>query len=258
MIEIGELPGGQDISLSRGKSADGAVIVGVSGSAAGREAFRWSASDGMLGLGDLPGGDFSSTALNCSADGSVAVGFSSSQANSPYEAFRWTSSGGMQGLGDLPGGDFSSTASAISADGQVVVGASAVGFSTHAFAWTSESGMIDLGVVAGSSSSGAQDVSGDGSVIVGQSDSARAFIWDQAHGMRDLQLVISQEYGIDLTGWRLGAASAISDDGFTIAGNGEFNGQQRGWVFHVPEPQTCVLLIAFACVLIVGRRTTAA
>ncbi len=36
-----------------GLSADGSVVVGVSNSASGTEAFRWTAGGGMVGLGDL-------------------------------------------------------------------------------------------------------------------------------------------------------------------------------------------------------------
>ncbi|MFG6094761.1 hypothetical protein SPB21_05900 [Leptothoe sp. ISB3NOV94-8A] len=49
---------------------------------------------------------------------------------------------------------------------------------------------------------------------------AGAFIWDAVNGMRSLQAVFTDEFGLDLTGWKLGAATGISDDGLTIVGTG--------------------------------------
>ena len=46
---------------------------------------------------------------------------------------------------------------------------------------------------------------------------AAAFIWDQAHGMRNLRTVPASDYRVDLTGWQLVTATDISADGLTIA-----------------------------------------
>ena len=73
---LGDLPGGQLNSVSPAISADGSVVVGLSNSAFGFEAFRWAGGDGMMGLGDLSGGTFYSVATATSADGSVVVGVS--------------------------------------------------------------------------------------------------------------------------------------------------------------------------------------
>ena len=54
-------------------SANGSVVVGISDSASGFEAFRWTKAGGMVGLGFLPG-DVESDAFGVSADGSVIVG----------------------------------------------------------------------------------------------------------------------------------------------------------------------------------------
>ena len=65
MVGLADLPGGESFSEAFGISADGAVVVGLSRSAASGslyEAFRWTESEGMVGLGDLPGGAFHSTA----------------------------------------------------------------------------------------------------------------------------------------------------------------------------------------------------
>ena len=99
----------------------------------------------------------------------------------------------FMGIGDLPGGWFESHALAISADGSVVVGAS------H----SSAKSTIDTG----------------------------AFIWDAVNGMRSLQTIFTDEFGLDLTGWKLGAATGISDDGLTIVGTGiNPEGNVEGWI----------------------------
>ncbi|HSJ98753.1 MAG TPA: hypothetical protein VLC53_16880, partial [Myxococcota bacterium] len=53
---LGNLPGG-NWSSAADVSSDGSVVVGWSMVAGAKEAFRWTAAEGMVGLGDLPGGD---------------------------------------------------------------------------------------------------------------------------------------------------------------------------------------------------------
>ena len=61
--------------------------------------------------------------------------------------------------------------------------------------------------------------------------------------MRNLRDVLSGDFGLDLTGWQLIAASAITPDGRTIVGTG-FNsdGNQEAWIATIPEPGSLVLL----------------
>jgi probable HAF family extracellular repeat protein len=148
---LGDLPGGVFGSAAYEVSADGSVVVGLSWSANGQEAFRWTQQTGMVGLGDLPGGYFSSGASGVSADGSVVVG--SSRSASGGEAFRWTQQTGMVGLGDLPGGGFQSDAYGVSGDGSVVVGFSQSANNREAFRWTQATGMVGLGYLSGNISS---------------------------------------------------------------------------------------------------------
>lgn len=127
-LGLGDLSGGYFNSSAYGVSADGSVVVGLSNSANGDQAFRWTQSGGMVGLGDLPGGGFSSYAKGVSADGAVVVG--DSWDASGREAFRWTQSGGMQSVADwlaaagvaVPVGWSLDYATGISADGSVIVG----------------------------------------------------------------------------------------------------------------------------------------
>ena len=53
-----------------GISGDGTVVVGHSSSAFGKEAFRWTEAEGMIGLGGLPA-ENKSEANAISADGSI-------------------------------------------------------------------------------------------------------------------------------------------------------------------------------------------
>jgi probable HAF family extracellular repeat protein len=265
IVGLGYLPGGEEFSEAMGISHDGAVIVGTSRSSAGFEAFRWTEQTGMVGLGDLPGGEFRSWALDVSARGSVVVGFSSSASGN--EAFRWTAQTGMLGLGDLPGGAFYSTAFGVNDDGSTIVGHSSSANSEglgEAFLWTESQGMIGLGELPGGRfESHANAASADGSVVVGWglTESAAggrpqaAFIWDAQHGMRELQEVLVDEYGLNLDGWDLSSATDISADGLTIVGYA-FD-RPRGynaWVARIPEPATALPLAAALWLLAWHRR----
>jgi probable HAF family extracellular repeat protein len=209
----------------------------------------------FLGLGDLPGGSSFSRAWGVSADGSVVVGFDSAAAG--FEAFRWTEAGGMAGLGDLPGGSFGSWARSVSADGSTVIGVGHSENGSEAFRWTEAGGMVGLGDPPGGFASEAYGVSADGSVIVGYGQFASgfhfdAFIWDATNGMRSLFDVLTGEFGLDLTGWTLTAATAVSADGLTIVGYGTNpQGVLEAWVasiardpVSVGEPGSLALLAA--------------
>jgi probable HAF family extracellular repeat protein len=248
MIGLGELPGGDVLSFANAVSGDGAVVIGESSSTLSGptrgEAFRWTLTNGIVGLGDLPGGNFDSHAYAVSADGAVVVGYSSS--SNGNEAFRWSSTSGMMPLGDLAGGVFNSIAYAISADGSTIVGYGGTATTTHeAFRWTAGSGLAALGFVPCDTWSIARTVSGNGSIIVGDPQSSSGdcvFIWDAPHGIRRLRDVLINDYGLDISGWTLRRAQAISADGTTIVGYGiNPSGQTEGWIANLAPP-----LLAFS------------
>jgi probable HAF family extracellular repeat protein len=226
----------------------------------GYEAFRWTASGGMVGLGMLPGAT-RSLAYGVSGDGLVVVG-QSGGVRIAGEAFRWTADGGMVGLGAFPTpwGPDQSVAYDVSADGSVVVGQSGGLFAfAHAFRWTADGGMVDLGKVPGAGSTSiAYGVSANGSVVVGRNADYPidlAFIWDATNGMRSLQDVLINDYGLDLTGWTLEEARDISDDGRTIVGIGTGPSGREGWIAVIPEPGTGLLLaVGLAAFVATGRR----
>ena len=285
MVALGDLPGGTYTSFAKAISADGSTVVGFSSSSSGDEAFRWTQT-GIIGLGDLPGGLTTSSAYGVSAAGDVVVGFSSSTASGTRsEAFRWTAATQMVGLGDLPGGNYDSRAWGVSGDGTVIVGESSSASGNEAFRWTA-AGMVGLGDLAGGSFNSiaygistdgstitgyglppsnvheafrwktngmsglgalpcdtwsiGRAVSGNGAVIVGdpQSSSCRCvFIWDAQHGMRDLLNVLTNGWGLNLQGWQLCRATALSFDGNVIVGYGiNPSGQTEAWLANIAPP----------------------
>lgn len=238
VVGLGDLPGNIFESIATDVTPDGEIIVGSGASAAGREAIRWTQTSGMVGLGDLPGGSTNSRAEAISANGAIVVGRGASASGT--EAFVWREGLGMIGLGDLPGGSFFSAANAVSADGTTVVGGSDSGggaAGASAFLWTESSGMIALGPTGY-----AYGVSGDGSVVIGSTGLdafGDAFIWDEAHGARNLKTVLQTEFGLNLTGWTLRHAYGITPDGLTICGVGiDPQGRRQAWVAGIPEPST--------------------
>jgi uncharacterized membrane protein len=118
--------------------------------------------------------------------------------------------------------------------------------------------MVGLGDLSGGSfGSSAGGVSGDGSVVAGYSYSGsgqEAFIWDSVHGMRSLRDVLVNDYGLDLTGWSLTEATAISADGSTLVGYGtDPSGYTEAWLVQIPEPGA-YLLVALGGLLLLQRR----
>jgi len=242
MVGLGYLPDGGPGSSASGVSADGSIVVGdCMLGFEGNEAFRWTQSDGMVGLGYLSDGDYMSYAFDVSADGSTVVG--SSGGIDVFQAFRWTQSDGMVGLGYLHDGDYRSVANGVSADGSVVVGYSTSSSSRYAeaFRWTESDKMVGLGFLADSNESVALDVSGDGSTVVGYSGSGyntEAFIWDKINGIRNLKDLLTDIGHLDLNGWNLDRATAISSDGNTIVGSGTSpNGIPQGWIAKLEKKE---------------------
>lgn len=174
MIKINPLAGGAG-SMAYSVTQDGTVVVGVSDNGASDEAYRWSAAGGTVGLGVIApffGALSHSEAYGVNADGSVVVGASTS-ATTISTSFRWDAATGMVDLGTLGGP--TSAAYAVSDDGNIIVGISdnADGVS-EGYVWTSLgmrsiNGMLrDAGVdMTGLFVHEAQDISGDGSTIVG-------------------------------------------------------------------------------------------
>jgi probable HAF family extracellular repeat protein len=240
-------------ATTHGVSADGSVLVGSSKTNfTDQTAFRWTASEGMTSLGALGGTTLAAVANDVSADGKVVVGESSS--NTGQQAFVWSAPDGMRGLGALSG-DNSSSAIAVSADGATVIGNSyGANNRQRAFRWTAAGGMEDLHF--GGLSSGATDLTPNGSMIVGFADQ-EAIVWDSVHGARTLREMLSQA-GVAVGGWTQLDARGVSTDGMVVVGTGTNPaGQVEAWratlpPMNVPEPGGVILLSAIT--MLVGVR----
>lgn len=274
--KLGFLPGGGAGffgSVARAASFDGTVVVGDSDSDEGVRAFRWTEAGGMVSLGTLHDRSY---ARDVSADGSVVVGHNRcdfGECPFQYEPFVWSADSGMVGLG------FEGQVRSVSADGTVVGGEVDTDSDGEAFRWTEETGVVRLGWLPdtvqsdGSNRSVVTGINSDGSVIVGFSGSGsysdinnpenptRAFIWTEAAGMRDLQQLLVEQYGLGraLGGWNLWAPEDISANGQFIAGIGvNPRGAVEGWLVRldapIPEPPSGVLAVLAGLLALPARR----
>ncbi len=247
-------------SYATATSADGSVVVGH-GYGDDQSAFRWTLAGGseLLDNDLTANGRRPNSANDVAADGIVVVG------SAGGEAYRWTSSGGTEGLGYLPGFDSSSTATSVSADGNIIVGDS----QRVPFRWTADGGMVALNELlpeALTNGVAVNGVSGDGDTVVGSvfssggryAGDSEAFIWTEDAGMQTLaDFLILQ--GVDLGGWSINTANAISTDGFTVVGAAtDANGDQQSYVANistVPPPGTAWLFgSALVGIISVTRR----
>jgi probable HAF family extracellular repeat protein len=163
-------------------------------------------------------------------------------ASSATQAFQWTAATGMVGLGFLNSTGFKD--SRARALGQTNTGTPSavaiVGESTspgghvEAFIWRPTSGMSGLGDLPGGEfRSVALATSYAGQRVFGWSDTAdgsRAFVWDEANGMRDLKTVLESE-GYNVAGWTLLRVNAVSLGGGVVVGDGVNPlGHSEGWI----------------------------
>lgn len=136
----------------------------------------------------------------------------------------------FMGLGDLPGGSFESFAENLSADGRFVTGFSATANGSEAFIWSQQTGILGLGVPAGSDSSTAFGVSNDGGTVVGFHEplntarAGRALLWTSSSGATDFDPFPA--------GATDRVARDISADGGTIVGHYRSGTETPTIAFH--------------------------
>ena len=102
--------------------------------------------------------------------------------------------------------------------------------------------MVGLGDLPGGNiSSGANDVSADGNVVVGNSQGAsgsEAFVWTQADGMQSLRDLLIANGVTGLDNWELREADAISADGQWVVGNGTNpSGDTEAFLANISAPE---------------------
>jgi len=143
-----------------------------------------------------------------------------------------------------------------------VVGSGDFNGQSHAFFASSQGKFADLGVLNGFNSSVAIAINSQGQVVGAMSNNgsnSRAFLWDQAAGLFDLNSLLGPTISGD---WTLTSATGINDSD-QIAGQGYFNGQLHGFVLTlapgsllfapsitVPTPPSAYL--AMGCLVLVG------
>jgi uncharacterized membrane protein len=230
-------------------SADGSVIVGKISDYnllySPRFAARWEA--GVMQRRDIVPGSLNTRATAVSADGSVTVGWGDLRTDtisdwtldyppSSHQAFRWEGESFIRL-------DFDE-ATDVSADGSVIIGMywidpTVPGGVREGVRWE-DGTLTTLGQFPGTGTPRLHPlaVSADGSVIVGSANSgSKAFIWDDANGVRYLKVVLENNFNLDLAGWGSMVAKDISADGSVIVGYGNNpEGNNEAWMAILDWP----------------------
>jgi probable HAF family extracellular repeat protein len=185
MLDLGTLGG----SFAGAAGVSGEAVVGDSLTAAGDiHAFLWTPVNGMIDLGTLASGTESTTT---GIHGDLIAGWSTVEGIPGRRPLAWRTSGEMI---DLIGEPVESAGVFVRGDGEatavrngLVVGHRRIGAreESRAFAWRDGQGLIDLGLVPGSTESFALDT--DGHWVVGQlsgDNTTRAFVWSETSAMK--------------------------------------------------------------------------
>lgn len=215
MEGLGDLQGGTFRSSANGISADGKVIVGSGTTNLNPKAIRWTADSGMVDLENYVM-DNNGSATATSGDGKVIVG-NHNVYGGRQVAFRWVQGVGMRDF--IDDGINVSQAWDVTEDGGSVIG----NFGGRAFRWSVQGGMQFLNVPENTNVAIPYGISADGSTIVGMianEQAQRAVIWDETNNWRSIRDILVNDFGIDMTGWQLIRAVAVSADGSVIVGLG--------------------------------------
>lgn len=258
-------PAGVPVSFSNawGVSSDGTTAVGVAGfGSTTYRAVRWNngvATD-LGGLAAYPLHE----AFAASADGSYVAGYSFPSESLSTLGSGWVWHNGAVMQQPAPQGAFGVQPIAISADGGTVAAnvrttPGNASIEQEAYVWRNGVPM-SLGLPSGPvPQSFVNALSADGRVAVGWGatepvGSGFAFIWDEQHGLQDLnQMLVS--LGVDLHGWHLEHAYGISADGLTITGSGtDASGLTGSWIAVVPSPSELVTLTSIGIIAARRRR----
>lgn len=250
-------------SVANRASRDGNAFVGMTnffidfggGGSEFSDAYVWTESGGMQLLPhffDL----FRSEAFGVSADASIVVGYEADFSDFRYPV-KWdmTQGGAVTQLAVPPGEQGSSIPLVVSDNGAWASGFSLMDnqgftFREDLVRWDVATGAVTLLAQTPPGFFGAvpSAISEDGSMIVGtwnatmffDNPEGRAFVWKQGEGARALKDILEDDYGLDLTGWRLLSARGMSDDGKTIVGHAlDPDGTMTGYV-AILDVSTCI------------------
>ena len=233
-------------SLALEVSQDGRVVVGTVWDRAGgnHRLFHWTESGETSFIEPLEGYS-NSLMYDVTKDGSAIVGINYGIGDRST-GFYWSETTGIRKLEALDPDQngtryFNSSASAVSEDGLVVIGSSwGTSYRVQAFRWSLSEGMRGLGFLDGGFNSEEVGMSSDGSVIIGNADSARvregtyeAFRWTEKDGMETVVAWL-QKQGVAMEeSLLLLDASYISEDGNVIVGDRSYSsaeGQSGLWL----------------------------
>jgi hypothetical protein len=212
-------------------SDDGAIAVGNASNGfppiySWRPIILSSQQDGLELIECRP--DESCFAHAISGNGHVVVGsYAPIGSTTIGRAFQWTEESGRVDIG--PG-----HATDISSNGDIITGFNVDGM----FRWTKSGGMQTIGTWNdGFISNMGPFVSPDGMLIFTWSHvDAGALIWDEYHGLRNLSIVLHDQYGLEGLP-QLSKAEAISADRKTISvGSYDDTDGWRLWLVHLDIP----------------------
>jgi probable HAF family extracellular repeat protein len=151
----------------------------------------------------------------------------------PRASFLYNEDSRFQFIGQLSGDTFL-RATALSADGRLIAGKNGAS-SPSIFRWTESTGIVDIGTLSGTSDPEILAVNETGSIMVGRAgavDNWSALIWDEANGFQYLSDYVTQAFGLDLQGWRLTRADAITQ--YAIVGQGiNPDGIEKAWLIQI-------------------------
>lgn len=240
--DLEEMPGA---AMDIGVGADGTVwIIGTNKIAGGYDIYKWVGEAGATVWEKQPGaamhisvGSASYIAIVDETDVIYRWDGHCKKGNT-IQAFRWQNNL-LTGLQSITAVEQNSSALATSDNGAVVVGNFRSAEGLEAFRWEGST-VIGFGDLPGTSFySEAWAISGDGSIVVGASSGANliytdAFIWDAESGMRNLNDLLKDVYGIE-TELKLTRVEQISSGGLTMAGTAR--NQQAAttqWILKLP------------------------
>lgn len=222
-------PPGLGTGVARGISGDGTIVVGDRGTTGtGFYAFRYDGG-GYTVFDDVGDDALYYLFHDVSADGRYAVGTGRiPPAYGDRKLFRHDFNTGLRVV--LAGSNFNWSATAISADAGVVIGSQS-NTAISPFRWDVGSGGVTLiGSLDPTRTAYANDLDGDGSVIVGRSlteTGSTAFVWDAAGGIRSLAAYVTEKGG-SASAWTFSEALGISDDGDAVLATGTTTGFFNG------------------------------
>lgn len=207
--------------------ANGFTVIGSTYSG---EAFYWMPSSGVVRIGGTQG-------VAVSRDGRTIIG-RALDANGNENAAIWLGGEEWRLLGSfhpnaLPCDFLLSGSFGASDDGRVIVGLGWDGCKiAHAFRWEESTGMVDLGSTVSGRSSRANDVSGDGRIVIGWQEDPFGFR-QGARWVDGRQEIFSGPHGV------VGEAFGVNSDGSIITGANCNPGESSAWMWRREGGITC-------------------